>query len=271
MRDLLVHVSRYDDWSNSLRYAGLLAATLKASVTGLHCVESMSSPVVRSTGASVETNADGVIEAAWAMEESFRCYMGSLGVRHSDWVVHDGGVIQALAHMGQWHDLVVLGSGGITLRHPQAALARTLLVSRLTCLVVPETWASPGHPACIAVAWDGSISALRALHAALPLLVHAGRVVLLMGGRHDSVHSASQQPAFDLDRYCERHDLDIDRVRLDPPEAQTGASLLEAALAANAELLVLGASGRTQMSQRLFGGVNQHVLQHSQIPLLLRH
>lgn len=273
MRDVLVHVTRFDAWSNSLRYAGQLAGLLKASLSGLYCME----PKAPAIGSSAEGMAtagvpgpDSDIESARAADASFGCYVASLGVKHSTWMVHPGSAAKALPHLAHWHDLVVLGADA-SAPHMEPVLSELLLDARLPCLVVPEAWTSRLRPARIAVAWDGSIPALRALHAAIPLLERAHRVVLLIGGAHGPLSLAPHLPTFDLDRYCERHDLNVERVALDPPERQTGATLLSAALAANVELLVMGAYGHARASERLFGGVTRSMLQHSGIPLLLRH
>lgn len=284
MRDLLVHVSRYDRWSNSLHYAGRLGAVLKAAVTALYCVGPEPPTAAGAPDADTVPDAGPAapplppdpqladpVAAARAMVEPFRCFMGSLGVPHSDWLVHAGSPVPVLAHLGQWHDVLVVGAGGLSGPHPAADLARTLLVAHLTCLVVPEAWTQPRPPACIAVAWDGSLSALHALHAALPLLERAERVVLLLGGTGEAAAPAPRLPAFDLDRYCARHELQVERVRLVPPTGQTGAMLLGSALVAGAEMLVLGATGSTRMSERRFGDVDRQVLDGSPIPLLLRH
>lgn len=271
MRDVLVHVTRFDAWSNSLRYAGQLAGLLKASLSGLYCVEPKASAIGTSADGMATAGVPGpdtAIESARAAEEPFRCYVASLGVKHSAWVVHSGSAASALPHLAHWHDLVVLGADA-SAPHMEPVLSELLIDSRLPCLIVPEAWTSPLRPARIAVAWDGSITALRALHAAIPLLERARHVVLLMGGAH--LRPTPQLPPFELDHYCERHDLNVERVPLDPPDRQTGATLLSAALAANVELLVMGAYGHARVSERLFGGVTRHMLQHSGIPLLLRH
>lgn len=174
MRDLLVQVTRFDAWSNSLRYAAALAALMKTSLTALHCVE-LVAPFAGNGALAAASDPVNVVEAAWAVEE------------------------------------------------------------------------------------------------AMPLLERTRRVVLLMGSESGSLCLAPRQPPFDLDGYCERHDLRIERVPMDRANAWTATTLLEATLAAKSELLVMGATGRTRMSERLFGDVTQHMLRNCPIPLLLRH
>lgn len=281
MRDLLVHVSRYDRWSNSLQYAGRLGGWLKAAVTAVCCLDSAGeaahSPGSRQgPGADADRGTEPTADpsaAARGMAEPFACFMASLGVPHSDWIVHEGSPVPVLAHLGHWHDLLVLGADGVSGPHPHSDLARTLLVSQLTCLVVPEAWTSTKPANCIAVAWDGTVSAVRALHAAVPLLEGASRVVLLMDAPGEAHSLEPHMPPFDLDRFCQRHELRFERIEVtDGGSAHAGgARLLGTALVAGAEMLVLGASGRTRMSERLLDEADSEVLLNSPIPLLLRH
>lgn len=271
MRDILVQVTRTDPWDNAVRYASLLAASLRASLTGLYCCPEPGGGVV-AAGASAIAAApapDIALETAWALDEAFQCHVASFGVKHGAWMVHEGNALPALAHVSQWHDLLVLGCEGVSSDHPEAALARLQLVSNVPCLLVPTAYTSSLRPACIAVAWDGSLSSVRALHTAIPLLERAGRVVLLTGGRRGPVFEEAGLPSFDLDRYCERHDLRVEHVDLD--EDWSGENLGRAALSARADLLVMAAHGRMQMSTRQFDDDTQHLLRHCSLPLLLRH
>ena len=308
MHDVLVRVTRVDTWSNSLRYAAQLASLLKASLTALDCggadrvdngrvdngradpdrVDTMGPAIdgamdsggmegggVEAGGADGGTSAGNTIDVGWQTADAFESYAASLGVKHSTWVAHDGNAGAALAHMALWHDLLVMSPEAIASPRAEATLAHLVLVVQLPCLLVPDAWTSALRPASIAVAWDGSAAAVRALHVAIPLLERAGRVVLLDGSATRVPGLPSRQPPFDLDGYCQRHDLRVERVPIDRTDGRAGAwsgrSLLEAALAAKPELLVVGAMGRTRMSERLFDSVTQHLVRNCPVPLLLRH
>lgn len=123
----------------------------------------------------------------------------------------------------------------------------------------------------MAVAWNASAAALRALHSALPLLMRAGRIVVLAGGKGAVPVAPSFMPEFDLDRYWQRHGLVAEKIVLEPMAGAAGPALMDAALAANADLLVLGAFGRTRLSEWMLGGVSRHMIKHSTVPLLMRH
>jgi len=48
-------------------------------------------------------------------------------------------------------------------------------------------------------------------------------------------------------------------------------AIIEAALAAEATLLVMGAYGHSRARELIFGGVTRHVLEGAKIPVLLSH
>jgi nucleotide-binding universal stress UspA family protein len=132
-------------------------------------------------------------------------------------------------------------------------------------LLVPE----PGledSARTIAVAWNGTAEATRALSGALPLLLNADRIhVLTAATPRTQVETGAA-----LSEYlgwqgliCEVHPM--------YPETGVGPALLARAKELGADLLVMGGYGRSRMRERIFGGVTQHVLDHHDIPILIAH
>lgn len=273
MRDILVHDVQYAPWSHATEFAARLAAMLKAALTGLWCSEPaqafMSDDPAAGAFVSPPPLPDAGLGAAVACRDLFRAWASSLGVAQSDWIACEARTSDALRHVGQWHDLLVLGAGTDSPWGTEGALAQILMASHRPCLIVPESRLQAPRLDRIALAWDGSASALRALHSALPLLVRSGRLVVLVGGKQ--APEPPGLPPFDLDRYCERHELHVERVLFAPAVGPTGGALLSAAMAQNVDLLVLGAFGHSRMREWALGGVSRHMLGHSPIPLLMRH
>lgn len=271
MRDILVHVARSEPWGNGVRYAGVLASSLHASLTAFHRPEAASMPASgrgsSPTGTAMQLREEAII-AALAKETAFRAYASSLGVKHGAWVVHDGPATSALVHLAQWHDLLVFEREDVV-QHPETTLGPLQLVAHAPCLVVPAACAASAAPGCVALLWDGSPSSIRVLHAAIPLLERARRVILLIGGKYGALSLEPGLPPFDLERYCEAHELETERVALD--KGWSGDDVLQCALGADAEFLVMAAQGRTRMSSRLFDRHTRHVLRCCPVPLLLRH
>ncbi|RZA10531.1 MAG: universal stress protein, partial [Lysobacteraceae bacterium] len=185
MHDVLVHAVGYRERDPTAAYAVRLAASLRAWLTAVHVPPAMPvvpdydmTPVIAEYAAWVERETRDATAAA----PEFESWAASMGVPNARWVVADGQVAAVLRQAGRWHDLLVIGGGGKDAWESEAGVAELVLSSGLPCLVVPRTAADGELPhACIAVAWNGSAEAIGALHAALPLLRFAGRVVMLSG------------------------------------------------------------------------------------------
>lgn len=122
----------------------------------------------------------------------------------------------------------------------------------------------------IAVAWDGSLEAGRALRAALPMLVRAERVVVLQC--REGLEATDADPAFGpLREYLKLHGVvGVERVEL--PEGPEGETLLRTACSLHASILVAGAYGHTRLREAVFGGATRTFIEATNSPsLLLAH
>lgn len=273
MQDVLVRIADPSDFEHSGRGAARLAAALRGSLTGLHAVmvgvppPSLYDPTV--LAAEWAMCAQREVRDAARHEAPFMAWAASMGARDPVWTVGAGHVPDLVAYTAGWHDLLVLGvspRSGDPWSTP-AGVGRIVLAADLPCLVLP-----PGvelQPPCgtVAVAWNGSVQAIRALHASLPLLAQAGRVVVLTG---DAPEASLLRPAFPLQRWLEAR---VPHVEYCPLGAhrQDGAGILDAARECSAELLVMGAYGRSRAAEWLLGGVTRHMLENADLPVLMRH
>ena len=207
-------------------------------------------------------------QVARAAGPGFETWSASLGVAHARWEVADGQVAAVLRHAGRWHDLLVLGTGSEDAWQSEAGVSELVLATGLPCLVVPPAANDCALPhACVAVAWNGAAEAIAALHAALPLLQSARRVVVLSG---EAAPAAPGLVPFDIDAWARCHQVEVEYLAMDRDE-DVGAALLAAAGEVSADLLVAGAYGRSRLAEWALGGVTRHLIRHATIPLLLRH
>jgi len=271
MHDILVHAVRYRERDPAVTYAVRLAASQRATLTALYVPPAMPALPDYDVTSVVVAYADWIAGESRAAREAgpgFEAWARSLGAGHARWDVADGGVSILLRHAGHWHDVLVIGSGGQDSWQSEAGVAQLVLTCGLPCIVVPQAAGGRevGH-GCIAVAWNGSIEAIGALHAALPLLRAAQRVVVLSGTQRPT---ATGLIRFDLDAWAEQHGVGIEYLMLEEGE-DVGPALLEAAQEIAADLLVAGAYGRPRLAEWALGGVTRHLLRHGTLPLLLRH
>lgn len=274
MHDLLVRATRLDDQDAGVRAGAALASALRASLTAVYVIPAGMAPISTSYDggamfAEYARELARLTEEAQRHAPAFAAWAASLGAANPAWLACAGDVADALAYAGNWHDLLVLPlerAPGDPWASP-SGVARVVLRAALPSLVLPQGTQLPGRCDTIAVAWNGSVESIRALHAALPLLREARRVVVLLGRRKELLEPL---PPFPLEEWCATHLSHVDYAPLDETPGD-GPSLLAAAHAASAQLLVMGAYGRSRFSEWVLGGVTRHMLEHGDLPLLMRH
>jgi len=120
------------------------------------------------------------------------------------------------------------------------------------------------HPA---VAWKPSKAADRAVQAALPLLLAAERVTVLVADEDGSGEAMS--PALqDVQR---RLDSRFELRRVNLAGRQTSMALLEEAQAFGADLLVMGAYTHSRFFEWVLGGVTRDLLADVSLPVLMHY
>lgn len=104
----------------------------------------------------------------------------------------------------------------------------------------------------VAIAWDGSGQAGRAVRAALPLITQAERVFVLTNVEDTTLDKSAAEEAR-LRAYLQLHGVGAVEGRA-LKGGQVAASLLEAARAEGCDLLVAGAYGRPRLQELVLGG-----------------
>lgn len=121
----------------------------------------------------------------------------------------------------------------------------------------------------VAVAWDGSRCAARALADALPILARADevRVLTVINEKPAAVAGLAAEAV----RHLKAHGVDAVAEEVDGKGASIGESL-EAYLAKTLpDLLVMGAYGRSRLQEFILGGATEYMLHAPRVPLFLSH
>lgn len=121
----------------------------------------------------------------------------------------------------------------------------------------------------VAVAWDFSRAAARAVADAIPLLEKSKkvRVVTVLNEKHmDNKHSAEEQS-----KNLSRHRIDVVLDRVDAKGRPIG-DVLEAYVASHAsDMLVMGAYGHSRLREFVLGGATKSLLLKPPLPILFSH
>lgn len=137
-------------------------------------------------------------------------------------------------------------------------------------LVVPQAYTGKPMGEHVVVGWDGSLPAIRAIQAALPLLVRAAsvRLALVNADAESGLHG--EEPGADMALYLARHGVPVEVV-LEKTSAAPGQALADIAQAGHAGLIVAGAFGHSRYRELVLGGVTRYLVERSPLPVLLAH
>lgn len=187
----------------------------------------------------------------------------------SEWRVSDGEDSKALMLHARHAGLAIVGPPARPVG-PLRMLSLSedvIFASGRPTLLLPLGWPSHRLPRRIVVGWNGSREAATAIALAMPFLT-AAEVVHLVVVPEARVHGLlGPEPGADMSRHLARNGVPVvlnQRYGGDP-----GAVLLDHARAEDADLLVMGAYGRSRLREFVFGGATRTVLGKADRPILL--
>lgn len=170
-----------------------------------------------------------------------------------------------VAQQSRLYDLAVVP-------HPEAgedvsssdALHAILFDSGRPVLIAPrQPPATIGTRVC--VAWNGTAESAAAVAAALPWLHQASAVRILCSDEYQRRGPAAEG----IQAYLRWHSIEAEVVPFKPQTRDVGAGLLGAARDFKADLLSMGAYSHSRLRQLILGGVTRHILENSDIPVLM--
>ena len=262
-----------------------LATLFKGHVVALHVRvdpalavplvgEGMSGAMVEEMMSAAERQAAHRAESARAVFEACVARQGlavsgiPLGAAASaEWVDVVGREEELVAWRGRLADLVALARPGEDGDSPSPmTLNATLMECGRPLLLVPPE--APDFGRHVAIAWNGSAEASRAVAAALPLLERAGAVTVLSVAEDQGIQDS---PAGELAAYLAWHGINARCHKLRGQPAQAGEALIEECGEIGADLLVMGAYTHSRLRQLILGGVTRHVLHHTPLACLMCH
>ncbi len=137
-------------------------------------------------------------------------------------------------------------------------------------LVLPETpRGRPFELGTVAVAWDFSRAAARAVSDAMPLLEKARKVrivTVINEKKLDSKHSAEA-----LARNLARHGIDVVLDKVDAAGRGIGEVLEAYTISHQVDVLVMGAYGNARWREFILGGATKSLLSKPPLPILFSH
>jgi len=178
-----------------------------------------------------------------------------------------GAALGAAATEARYFDLALLPWSADTLSAQDMAQS-IVFGSGCPAILVPpaSTVQQVDH---IAIAWDESRVAARALCDALPLLAAGGRVSVLTVQDEKALRNAGMAPT--LAASLERRGYMAKAVDLVLDGRSIAAALQDGARAEGAQLLAMGGFGHSRLRDFILGGATKGVLDDLRLPVLLSH
>lgn len=181
-----------------------------------------------------------------------------------------GGPLEGVLKHCRTTDLVVVGQTNPDAPEPmRELLIETILFeSGVPVLLVPYIGVSDYTPNNVLIAWDGSSTATRAVHAAVPMLDKSDKITVLVVEKKPS---GEGQPGADVATYLARHGLDVNVEVVTNPQTGIADTLLNYVSDNGNDLVVMGGYGHSRMREFLFGGATREILSAMTVPVLMAH
>lgn len=134
-------------------------------------------------------------------------------------------------------------------------------------ILLPTNWPAERMARRIVIGWNGGREATRAIGDAMPFLRSAEAVHLVVVPEAKAQGLYGAEPGADMARHLARHGVTVDLNQYDGTDA--GSVLLDRCRASDADMLVIGAVGRSRIGEFIFGGATRTILGDAELPVLL--
>ncbi|WP_306397625.1 universal stress protein [Telluria beijingensis] len=281
-RTIVVYVDGAAGQESRLRAAALLAADHGAHLIGMTAtgVSWLDYAVLTGSMAApsplLAADFQSLRDAAQQRLAGFLQQAALLGIESPETHASDDDVAFALLLESRYADLVILSQEGDG-KSEHAGLGRATHLPEYVALhgarpvlVVPTGYHDAAIPGVAVVGWDGGMQALRAIHAALPLLQQASMVQLAIINPDQHADRHGEQPGADMALYLARHGVQVEVVR-ERTTSTEGTALMALARDSGAGLIVAGAFGHSRYREWVLGGVTRELLARAPVPLLIAH
>lgn len=181
------------------------------------------------------------------------------------WVEVMGAEDDVLVRRGRLADLLVVARPTEHGDAPSAVSFNAAVFESGRPVLVAPTGAVASVGRRVAISWNGSAEAARAVSAAMPVLKRAESVLILNVDTDDTAGNGASS----LTELLGWHGVSAESRTIPDDQGPVGAAIIAAC--GDADLLVMGAYTHSRLLQLILGGVTRHVLENAKLPLLMAH
>lgn len=129
----------------------------------------------------------------------------------------------------------------------------------------------PVQPARVFVAWNTEVPASRAIHSALPHLIAADEVVIGSFDPQATEFRDGEDPGADLAKWLSHHGCSVTVNQYPCGGSPVSTCIQRRAAEIGADLVVMGAFGRSRLQEFVFGSTTRVMLDQTTTPVLMAH
>lgn len=273
-KDIVVFIEGADGRDARLGFAAALAEAWDAHLIATFVTEELA--LRRHAGHAIGAGLSSMMElhrqtverACTDVRAAFEAIVANRTMTH-EWRVSRDEIGEALMLHARHASLAIVGPSP-TIDQPTTVLSLSedvIFASGRPTLRLPLDWPAGRLPRRIVVGWNGSREAARAIADAMPFLTAAEAVHLVVVPEGKIRGLLGAEPGADVSRHLARHGVNVTLTQLAGGDA--GSLLLDHARRHDADLLVMGASGQSRISEFIFGGATRWILAHALLPVLL--
>lgn len=283
LHTIMLPVRGDDKGDNVLAHAAVLARRFGARVRVVHChpkpddlmpfgvviPKILRDQIEQVAGRNAEVTRHQMID-------EFRTLAREFGLADQDhepgkasarFVEYEGKQVDAVRTFGRLADLICVPQPDKKLNLGANTLKSALFSSGRPVMMCPhQENVSDGFADHVAIGWNGSVEATRAVALAMPMIETASSVTILSSKA--TGHTATAE---ELQRYLELKNVAAGIRMFKAKGSVVGATLLEETRAAGAGVLIMGAYHESYERESLFGGNSQVVVENATIPVVLVH
>lgn len=283
IRKIVIPVRGDGKGDNVFAHAAVLAARYKAHIAVTHCRPRGEDlmPYGVAVPASLRKlllsqSADVADQVEQGMREELESLAAKFGVVMSNknlpdqasahWIEEQGRQVDVIKRHGRIADLICVAKPDVDRNLGANTLKAALFNTGRPVMMCPMRESSP-VVLCdkIAIAWNGSIEASKAVAATTAVLERASEVVILSGGIEvNGADSAGLQD------YLSTRGVNV-RVERFTPDRKVGKQLMEKSMELNVDTLIMGAYSSSHERETFFGGNTQFIVDHAEFPVILVH
>jgi len=276
IKDIVVNLPLIPERASTARFAVSVAHRFQAHLAGVAFVYDPILPAVdmgvaipKSYVAEAQAAAQAKADAAVADFEE-RVRRDGLSAGSHKFNVATVGAPTQFAQIARRFDLAIVSQSesddddGID----NAIAETTLFESGGPVLIVPYIQKDDLKLDRVAVCWDGSRPATRAIADAMPF-IRQSKLTNILVVENDQPKS-SELPGIDIARHIARHGVNVELKTL-PMTVDVGTTILNFAADSSLDLLVMGGYGHSRLRQFILGGATRSILESMTVPTLMSH